>query len=164
MLWEEELSFPRDYILPLPNEDFSNCIGKRATYSDARGVSRALMSSLTCPGSEEKLLHATAIDYWTEHSDRAGLDSWLGALMVGSDLRQFVGRWAARGSEDSYVRTSTKIVENCQRFAAAHAKAQYQGGPDYVGEEHALEQLALVCPLVQQPAQRPRPPAAESKP
>ena len=100
------------------------------------------MASLTCPGSEAKLLHPVAIDYWTEHSDRAGLDSWLGSLMVGSDFRKFVGRWAAQGSEDSYVRSATKIVENCQRMAASHVKAQYRGGPDFVGEEFALEQLS----------------------
>ena len=82
-----------------------------------------------------------AVGYWSEHSDRAGVDSWLGALSVGADLRRFVGRWAIQSSEDSYVRTAIRITENCQRFAARHAKAQFRGGPDFLGEEETLEQL-----------------------
>ena len=91
--------------------------------------------------SDERLLLPDAVSFWSEHSDRAGVDSWLGALSVGADLRRFVGRWAIQSSEDTYVRIANRITENCQRFAARHAKAQFRGGPDYLGEEETLEQL-----------------------
>ena len=33
-----------------------------------------------------------------------------------------MGRWAAQGSEDVYVRTAVRVTENLQRYAAAHAR------------------------------------------
>ena len=140
-VWEKDLATPRDYFLPLPNEDLSGSCGKRARYSDARGFSKALMALLTTRDGGTKLLHPTAVDYWTEHSDRAGLDSWLGALMVGADVRRFAGRWAVKGSEDAYVRSAVRIVEHCQLFSALHAKAIFRGGADFFGEEHVLASL-----------------------
>jgi hypothetical protein len=89
----------------------------------------------------EKLLLPEAVAFWSEHSDRAGLDSWLSAIGVGSDMRRFVGRWAVRSSEDSYVRTAKRVVENCQRLAGVHARAAHAGGPDFFGEEETLSRL-----------------------
>ena len=82
-----------------------------------------------------------AVDFWSEHSDRAGLDSWLAALSVGPDLRRFVGRWGIQSSEDRYVRSAVRITENCQRLAAHHARISFAGGPDFLGEEETLVQL-----------------------
>ena len=45
-LWQSDLYFPRDYLLCLPNEDFTGTCGKRARYADAQVFSRALLSSL----------------------------------------------------------------------------------------------------------------------
>lgn len=46
-LWEaKELAIPRDYLLPLPTEDFKAARRTRAVYSDSAGFSRALMASL----------------------------------------------------------------------------------------------------------------------
>ena len=101
-IWQNELGYPRDYFLPLPNNDFSGSIGKRARYSDAVGFSRSLLGMLV-DDEGEKLLEPESICFWSEHSDRAGLDSWLAAMSVGSDVRRFVGRWAVKNSEDGYV-------------------------------------------------------------
>ena len=137
------LAYKRDYFLCLPTPDLRGTIGKRALYSDAAGFSRALFASLEASGAYggTRILRKEALLFWTEHSDRAGLDSHLAALGVSSDLRRFVGRWAAQGSEDHYVRTAVRVVENLQRYAADHARVAYQGGADYFGEEHLLEQL-----------------------
>ena len=79
----------------------------------------------------EKLLEPESICFLSEHSDRAGLDSWLAAMSVGSDVRRFVGRWAVNISEDGYVRSATRVVENCQRLASQHARVSLGGGPDF---------------------------------
>ena len=140
-LWQgDDLSCKLDYFLCLPNRDFSGTCGKKARYTDAQGFSSALLSSLRTTDGAPLLLPA-AVSFWSEHSDRAGLDSWLASLSVGEDMRRFVGRWAVKGSEDSYVRTAARICENCQRLAAHHARAQWQNGPDFFGEEGLLEQL-----------------------
>jgi hypothetical protein len=140
-LWQEEaMGFPRDYFLPLPAADFSGVVYKRARYSDAVGFSKALLGMLL-DDEGNKLLLPEALCFWSEHSDRAGLDSWLAGLAVGADTRRFVGRWATKGSEDGYVRSALRVVENCQRLAAVHARAAHSGGADYFGEEETLRQL-----------------------
>ena len=139
-IWENELVSARDFFLVLPNEDVSGHCGRRARYSDVQYLSKQLLASLRGADGEPLLL-PPAIAFWTEHSDRTGLDSWLAALAVGSDKRRFVGRWAAQGAEDTYVRTATRIVENCQRVAARHAKLEFQHGPDFLGEEETISAL-----------------------
>ena len=140
-IWQSEgLGFSRDYFLCLPDRALTGSCGKRARYSDARGFSRSLLGTLRATDGSPLLLPA-ALNFWTEHSDRSGLDSWLGALSVGGDLRRFVGRWAAAGAEDKYVRSAVRITENCQRLAALHAQAVHRGGADHFGEEETLEQL-----------------------
>ena len=141
-LWQEtSLGYARDYWLVLPCKDFSGTCGKRARYTDARMFSKALLSGLKGRDGQ-RLLEPEAVDFWSEHSDRTGLDSWLAALSVGPDLRRFVGRWGAQGSEDRYVRTSVRITENCQRLAAHHGRAAFNGGADFFGEEETLAQLS----------------------
>ena len=106
-----------DYFLCLPTPDLSGTVGKRARYTDAACFSRALFASLKTRSGEALLCQEASTD-WTEHSDRAGLDSHLAALGIPSELRRFVRRWAAQGSEDTYVRSAVRIVENLQRYAA----------------------------------------------
>ena len=40
-----------------------------------------------------------------------------------------------------YVRTAVRVVEHLQVLAAKHAREAAQGGPDYFGEEHLLQDL-----------------------
>ena len=63
------------------------------------------------------------------------------SLGVSESHRSFLGRWGARRATDTYVRTAVRVVENLQVLAGRHARAAFQGGPDYSGEEHILEQL-----------------------
>lgn len=114
---------------------------RRALYSDAKVFSTSLLSSLQAGQGDQPLLLPAAVSFWSEHSDRAGLDFRLGALSVGADLRRFVGRWAVKGSEDGYVRSAVRITENCQRLSAHHARASFNGGADDFGEEDTLAQL-----------------------
>ena len=140
-LWEEHLAYPRDYLLPLPTRDLEGTCHKRARYTDARAFSHSLLASLRTE-SGSPLLLPEALGFWTEHSDRCGVDSWLAALGVPRDLRSFVGRWGVKESTDTYVRTSVRITENLQRLAARHAQTSRAHGPDFFGEEHLLCQLA----------------------
>ena len=132
--------YERDYLLCLPNPSLTDTVQKRATYSDSQCFSRALFGSLEVEGGGRLLLE-DALSFWTEHSDRAGLDSWLAALNVGPGLGAFAGRWAAHGAQDAYVRTAVRVVENLQRTAARHARDLAQGGCDHFGEEHLGRQL-----------------------
>ena len=144
-LWtsdEHGLNYRRDYLLPLPNEKLTGSCGKRARYSDSAGFSRALFATLLDETGGPLLLEA-ALSYWTEHSDRAGLDSWAAALNVPGDLRGFLGRWGAQGSQDAYVRTAARVQENLQVLTARHARLSYKGGPDFYGEEDLLENLRI---------------------
>lgn len=141
LLWTEgPLEFERDFFLPLPSADFQGCLRARALYSDAAGFSRALFGTLRRPDGTAPL-SATACRYWTERSDRAGLDGWCMALSVAEPERSFLGRWAAKGSTDTYVRTAARVVENLQLLTARHARASARGGPDFYGEEHILQEL-----------------------
>ena len=140
-LWRKHLGYARDYLLCLPTQDLGGTIRKRARYADAQCFSKSLLSSLRAPGGYGRLLCAEAVPFWSEYSDRAGVDSWLAAVGVGSDHRRFLGRWAAGGAQDSYVRTALRICEILQTVAAKHARAMASGGPDYFGEEHLLAQL-----------------------
>ena len=58
-----------------------------------------------------------------------------------SDLRGFLGRWAAKGFADSYARTAIRVVENLQKTAEAYARESYSGGADRFGEEHTILEL-----------------------
>ena len=140
-LWTKEpMWFPRDYLLPLPNADLSGVTRRRAKYSDCSGFSRLLMLSLRDHECSQLMLPASA-GFWTEHSDRSGVDSWLSALGVSSEDRAFLGRWGAKGSADLYARTAFRMVENLQLSAAAHAQDLASGGADHFGEEHTLQVL-----------------------
>ena len=123
-LWlEGPLSFSRDYFLPLPSPDFEGALEIRAKYSDAAGFSRALFGTFALP-SGRAILTPAAGRFWTEHSDRAGLDGWCMALKVPEPERSFLGRWVAKSSTDTYVRTAVRVVENLQLIAARHRGEQ----------------------------------------
>ena len=141
-LLTETFDGARDYLVPLPAADFASALPRRALYSDCVGFSRSLLGSLRLPGPEpQRLLLAEAVVYWSEHSDRAGLDSWCSTLGHGISRRNFLGRWAAGGSADKYVRAAYRTVEGLQLAAAETARAALRGGPDIFGEEGTL--LAL---------------------
>ena len=135
------LAYERDYLVPLPTEDLTGTCGLRAVYADAVGLSRALLSSLRRPDSDEALVAPIAARFWTEHSDRTGCTGWCASLGVSTERRGFLGRWAVTASADAYVRTAFREVENLQLLAAQAGRLSLHGGPDFFGEEVILEQL-----------------------
>jgi hypothetical protein len=140
-LWQLHMGYVRDYLLCLPTENLCGTVRKKARYSDCVSFSKALLAALERPGVGDRLVGVLACLFWTEHSDRAGIDSWVAALGVPSEMRAFLGRWSAAGSQDVYVRTSLRVCENLQVLAAKHARRALHGGPDYFGEEHLGAQL-----------------------
>ena len=137
-----DYGFERDSLLPLANEHLNRCLRRRAEYSDAVGYSRSLLLSLASPGEAgQALLLEEAVGYWTQHTERCGLDSWLAALGAEKFERGFLGRWAVTGSQDRYVRTATRVVEDLQIRAAHAAVLLLNGGYDSFGEESTLEGL-----------------------
>jgi hypothetical protein len=106
---KDSFGFDRDFLLPLPaNSDFKAASRRRALYSDSAAFSQLLWASLTDAGGVQLLPRGAGA--FTEHSDRAGLDSWAAALGVGASERAFLGRWRAGGSTDAYVRTALRVV------------------------------------------------------
>ena len=122
VLWlDGELSFSRDYFLPLPSPCLGKALRRRALYTDCAGFSVALLASL--PDEHGcALLPKGGARFWAEHSDRSGLDGWCAALGFGESERAFLGPWAARGSADTYVRTALRVCENLQLTAVRFAR------------------------------------------
>ena len=140
-IWlEAPFNFGRDYFLPLPDAKLQGVLRRRALYTDSAGVSVSLLGTLTEPDGTP-LLPPGAARFWTEHSDRSGVDSWCAALGFDESERGFLGRWAARGSADTYVRTALRVCENLQKAAVRYARASFSNGPDYFGEESVLADL-----------------------
>lgn len=119
----------RDYMLPLPNSDCGGALKLRFTW--------VLPASVKDPGGQASF-PPPACTYWTEHSDRAGLDDWCATLGVGDAERGFLGGWAVKTSTDAYARTACRVVENLQRLAASYTRKTLGGAPDDFGEEPTL--------------------------
>jgi hypothetical protein len=86
-IWQKKLSSHRDYFLLLPTSDFEGFQDRRARYTDAQCFSKALMGALR--GTDDnRLVGSEAVNFWSEHSDRSGLVSWLGALGVPEEFSQ----------------------------------------------------------------------------
>ena len=101
---------------------------RRAEYTDAVGFSSQLWGRLS-DGAGGALLCTEALSFWSEHLERAGVDSWLAAVGGGSEMRGFLGRRGASGSADSYAHTAIRIVENLQKLDGRYAREVMQGGP-----------------------------------
>ena len=142
LLTTNSFAFERDFLLPLPADGgFTAASRRRALYSDSAAFSQLLWASLTDTEGAQLLPHGAGA-FFTEHSDRAGLDSWAAALGVGVSERAFLGRWRAGGSTDSYVQTALRVVENVQLLAASRAQQSHAGGPDFFGEEELLNRMS----------------------
>ena len=141
LLTSGSFDFDRDFLLPLPSANLEEASRRRALYSDSAGFSQSLHDTLE-HGSGDAVLPLKAGRFWSDHSDRAGLDSWAGALGVQQSERDFLGRWAPKGSADAYVRTAQRIVENTQVLVAHYARLAWKGGADHFGEEALLKRFA----------------------
>ena len=141
LLTEGSFAFERDFLLPLPADGgFTTASRRRVLYSDSAAFSQSLWASLVDTKGEPLLPHGAGA-FFTEHSDRAGLDSWAASLGVGSSERAFLGRWRASGATDTYVRTALRVVENVQLLTASRAQESLANGPDFFGEEELLTRM-----------------------
>ena len=143
-LWlEDGMHFARDYFLLLPSRDLQGVVRTRAAYSDASAFHKSELAALV-EDEGLALLSPGAVAFWQRlHGERAGLSSWCATLGVSETDRGSLGRWAARGSQDVYVRTAVRICENLQNLAARYGRRSLASGPDYYGEEHLLAQLRV---------------------
>ena len=79
-------------------------------YSDAVVFSKKLLGSLRTNNEDSYyLLSQEAIGFWTERSDRCGLDSWRTALGYDASQRDVLGRWGAQGSAGRSLRKSARV-------------------------------------------------------
>ena len=141
LLTEGSFDFERGFLLPLPADGgFTAASRRRALYSDSAAFSQSLWASLVDAGGELLLPHGAGA-FFTEHSDRAELDSLAAALGVGSSERAFLGRWRASGATDTYVRTALRVVENVQLLTASRAQESLANRPDFFGEEELLTRM-----------------------
>jgi len=116
-LWAEAPQ-KRDFFLALPTSDRQGVRLIEATYADSMAMSRVLLASFSAAslsdGCLEKrdapLFSQSALDFWTEHSARSSLPSWIACLAVfPSEWPDLLGRWGASRAE-GYVRTHKKRV------------------------------------------------------
>lgn len=148
-LWVGE-GVDRDFLLALPSADGEGLLRIEATYADGLSMTRALHGStfctklidgVACTDKETKLLDVALMPFWTEHSARATLPSWVGCLAefpVGwSDL---LGRWGATRAE-GYIRTHRQRVEKMQQAAAQKFKTAHDPH-EALGEKDLFDQVA----------------------
>ena len=77
--------------MPLPSLDLGEATRRRALYTDSAAFSLSLSKSFATATGEARL-SGEAARLWSEHSDRAGLDSWTAVLGVPHAERAFDGR------------------------------------------------------------------------
>ena len=92
----------RDFFLALPSEDRQSIRLIEATYADSMSMSRAILGSLPAAslvkGALEKrdvpLFSVSSLDFWTEHSPRTAMPSWVACLAsFPSEWPDLLGRW-----------------------------------------------------------------------
>ena len=128
----------RDFFLLMPDEDRSGTRRIEVTYADAMTMSRSLMVQLrrvrwedhkVVKGDEELLSCGLTAAFWTEHSPRSTLPSWVACLgKFPIDWCDLLGRWGSSRGE-GYVRThrarvhlmQEAVSENFRSCASPHA-------------------------------------------
>ena len=133
-VWSDpEMSFGRDYFLPLPKPDWTGVCTRMAEYADSAGLSVQLLRRLHVPRRQGStwvqskhplLVCDAAAVFWKEHSERNWLNSMLAAIEVSKELRDYVGRWHV-SSSDEYLRTAQQVVIGLQERLV-----NYFCGPD----------------------------------
>lgn len=113
----------RDYLVPKPTPCLNGFRKAMVKYGDALVMTRALLLELRVDikvgsesaRSEEPLLvtsHATA--FWSEHSERGTIDTWMQMAGVAPEVRRMVGRWSA-SQEEGYLRHVEAAVKEAQK-------------------------------------------------
>jgi len=147
----------REFFLPLQGKGGTVFSTKEPSYLDACGMTRKIYGLLTevvgkrmpdnsilispaldCRGSKIPLLLPGLQCFWTEHGDRSTLLNWAARLGYPKEVRDILGRWSAKGS-DEYLRTSKATILETQ--AAIAKKVRGCSEEDVLGESDTLEKL-----------------------
>ena len=95
-------------------------------YSDALSSSRALLTMLRldlvvneveADDDGRRLLDQTTVGFWSEHSERGTMDTWMQLAGVPPEARKMVGRWSA-STEEGYLRNLETNVRLAQTKVA----------------------------------------------
>ena len=137
-LWESA-SPGRDYFVGLPSEDLQRMRDVEAKYPDGLAMGRALLREVRS-GDGEVLLTPGVEQFWSEHSERATLPSWVGCVeSFPADWIDSLGRWSG-GCSEGYVRTAKLRVRKMQHAVVERYRSSAEPGVDF-GEDDIFVQL-----------------------
>lgn len=125
-IWDNDpYKYKRDYLVMLPNADWTKPRRKFATSSMLSMLMGRLLSQLNVPRKRGTdwdtsgpflLLPDGLESYFTGHSPRNFLTSVAAVLGFSKDMRAYLGRWAmGMTSSEEYIRTSRQVVYKIQK-------------------------------------------------
>jgi hypothetical protein len=145
-IWQSEpMNFARDYLVPVPNSNWSGSRHRPADYHDLAVMTRWLWNEVRRPvrhagawqEDSECLFHIHPGTFYSEHCERNWLDTWAASLSIPKDDRDKLG-WNHESS-DEYVRSARRIVETIQVRVAEFLQGDHV--EDLGDEESVLEKL-----------------------
>ena len=137
-IWKGFLS-DRAHLLVMPSDDCEAASHKAVSYTDAAAMSRALNLELPVlnkdAGSEGHLLSPMLVGFWTEHSSRHNVPSWVAStLNVSEDWISLLGGWFRQGTVHRYIETAERRIMLMQSAVASRLR-DGRGGRDLVDED-----------------------------
>ena len=113
----------RDYLVPKPTPNLQSFRKSMVKYQDALSMSRGLLALLPLDvdpsevdrpeGSGTPLLKKGALGFWSEHSERGTMTTYMQLAKVPGEVRKMVGRWAMTQDEE-YLRNLESSVRAAQ--------------------------------------------------
>lgn len=121
----ETAVYPRDYLVPAPNEAWNGFRKKLVEPPQLANYFRMVLQKLNVPvyqdgnwrtNAQMELVPEAMALFWTGHSARHVLPQAAAAVGVPKTDRDFLGRWAiGRVGSNAYLLTSRQVVERVQR-------------------------------------------------
>ena len=157
----------REYLVPLPADDYEGVRNARADYTDMVAMNRSILRDLTVPvwddvakewsRGSEPLLEQGLASLWTEHSERNWLKIFAARLGFDKSRRDYLGHWSPERSEvhscfardtvfdiqDSVAHALRNGDSRISEKATAQVIAKNMQGLDYT-ERSIDEQLGLL--------------------
>ena len=102
----------RDYLVPKPQPNLMGFRKSMVKYPDALIMGRALLRELPLHleaqdggqvRADGRLIDLEAVGFWSEHSERGSMDTWMQLAKVPKEIRCMLGRWAT-SNEEGYLR------------------------------------------------------------
>ena len=143
-IWASYLTERREFLV-LPSADLQGTLAHDVGYTDACGMTRALHAEFRAldrsGGPDTPLLLPEAVGFWTEHSPRHDVPSWVAALLtVPEEWLSLLGGWVVRGSAPRYIATAERRIALMQMQVAQQLR-RARDGPDLVDENGLWVQL-----------------------